>query len=108
MKTITEIQKKADRIIKYAEAVVEQFKGTLALNPFEAFEWSNSAFEAAAQIRVWGVAKSHADELTLEAAQREVNLMAAYPEQSTSPTSNLVKQYELAAWCKVVEFLGEE
>jgi hypothetical protein len=83
-----------------------------------ALEWSASAFEAAAQIRVFGevirgLRSRKDDESYLVLLDRitaycqdKIYLSARYPARSTNPTSDLMNREILAAWSRAVEIIA--
>jgi len=87
------------------EARLATFRATLDADPLKALRRGTDAFEAAAFLR-WTVDVQHAltaaeSKATLESVDKWlaefVASRAASPEHSSSPTSNLLDRYELAA-----------
>jgi len=100
-----------NRYIKQAEnetAVIEKFKMALDKDPAYALSWGCGVFAAAAKLRVLRQLINVLGDG--EATQEDVHsLMMAnvlhksqYPAQSSSPTSNLIEQYELAACAEII------
>jgi hypothetical protein len=97
------------RIVDGEVAKIAKFQDELIKDPAYALSWSNGAFQSAARLRV---AKMMADAFTdgwtvqdaRDTLMDRVMHKSKYPAQSTSPTSNLIEQYELAAYA---EFLGD-
>ena len=87
---------------------IEKFKVALDRDPAYALSWGTGVFAAAAKLRVL---KQLINVLGDGAATAEDvhSLMMAnilhksqYPAQSSSPTSNLIEQYELAACAEII------
>lgn len=94
-------------------AKITQFREELGKDPGHAFKWGNSAFEAAARL---GVAKmlvycftdrpdqpAQSVEQVRKMLLEKITNRSKYPPQSTSPTANLMEQYELAALAEAYE-----
>jgi len=99
-----------------AQLQIDKFKEELDTDPWQALKWSTKLFEAVATL---SVAKMIVYSFTERAGEtvatiEEVRQLlmsrvlhrSKYPPQSTSPTSNLVEQYELAAYAEALEELG--
>jgi len=109
----------------HAASTVEQFKLRLTDDAANALEWSQSVFEAAARVRVFGQVlaaildsdgnpkvvigddKRDTVEWIREYAAEEVMRKSRYSsqERSTSFTANLMEREYLAAWADVVEII---
>lgn len=107
-----EMVKYFNKQIEIAEATVQKFQNGLAENPAYAMEYSDSAFTAAARIRIYGEVvralentKVVSVKMVYDYSLDRVKSGALHPQKSTSMASNLYKQEELAAWAKVCEEL---
>jgi hypothetical protein len=105
---------KFNNIIEESQYVLDDFTEGFAKDPAYALSWGNGAFKAAARIRVAKeLAKAfeneNAEVLKVRAylTDRVVG-RAKYPPQSTSPTANLMEQYEVAAYAEALEILNYE
>jgi hypothetical protein len=94
-----------------AQVRLDKFSADFAKDPAHALSWGNDAFAAAAKIRVLKqiVAALEDGSATLENIRstmmdRVLN-KSKYPPQSSSPTSNLIEQYELAACAEILSDL---
>ena len=88
-------------------AKIEKFTEELTKDPAYALSWSNGAFAAAAKLRVLNqiinaLANDEPAENIKDSLMDRIMHKSRYPAQSTSPTSNLVEQYELAACAEIV------
>lgn len=103
-----------NEIAKTNQAVLDKFAKDFAYDPTYALSWSNSVFQAAARVKV-------AKELATAFENPDVDVVRArayltdrvlnrarYPAQSTSPTANLMEQYESAAYAEALEVLNYE
>jgi hypothetical protein len=94
-----------------AQAHLDKFAVDFALDPAHTLSWSTSAFSRAAELRVCKqiIAALEADTATLENIRStlmdRVLHKSKYPAQSSSPTSNLIEQYELAACAEILSDL---
>lgn len=97
------------------EATLEKFQEKLKEDPVHALSWGLDAYKAAPALRIH---KEVLLALSNEEKPADVNKVTAYltrqvlqkskyPPQSTSPTSNLIDQYELAALSELVECLTD-
>lgn len=100
-----------DRYTKQAEnetAVIEKFKMALDKDPAYALSWGCGVFAAAAKLRVLKQLINVLGDGEATAEDVHSLLMAnilhksQYPAQSSSPTSNLIEQYELAACAEII------
>ena len=90
--------------IQHAEVKLNTFRERLDVNPHYAMDWSGDAFAAASYLKVLGAAKealtkssTSVDQLS-KYIQDEVQCDARnIANQSTSPTSNLLKLTDLEA-----------
>lgn len=110
------IQRWVKNTIESAQYTIAKFQENLAVNPAYAFEWSDGAFRAAADIKiahfVQGFLDAEVPEGTTDEARvehlrkyatRQVMNGARSPKRSTSPCTNLLEQDELAAWANLLE-----
>jgi hypothetical protein len=87
---------------------IEKFKVELAKDPAYALSWGCGVFAAAAKLRILKqLINTLEDEQTTaddicDHLMNHIMHKSRYPAQSTSPTSNLVEQYELAACAEIV------
>lgn len=102
---------KFTRIVETSRSQLDKFEESFAKDPAYAFSWSDKSFQAAARIKVMTMV---ADVLTREDTTAEgirrylmdgVMHRAKYPAQSTSPASNLMEQYEMAAYAEALSML---
>jgi len=104
-----------DRLIKRFQSQVVQcqdrldkFTADFAQDPAYALSWGTDAFASAARLRVLRqvVAALEHDHSTLDNIRStltdRVMHKSKYPPHSTSPTSNLIEQYELAACADIL------
>lgn len=100
--------------LETAQKELDTWKKRLDDNPLEAFNWSISAFKAAAMIMVYtGVVEcmnSANEDKKWEVFNDLVNVLrsavlhsARYPEHSSSPTSNLISLVETSVKAELVE-----
>jgi len=88
-------------------AVIEKFKVELAKDPAYALSWGCGVFAAAAKLRILKqlINALEDGDTTIKNIQDHLmgNIMhkSRYPAQSSSPTSNLIEQYELAACAEI-------
>jgi hypothetical protein len=107
--------KKFTAIAEQAQAQIDKFKTELDKDPAYALSWGLTAFQSAARLKVAQMlvyAFTPRDGevlLTIEGAREtlmdRVMSKARYPAQSTSPTSNLMEQYEAAAYAEALDEL---
>ena len=96
-----------------ARSEVAEFVGKFQHDAAYALTWSNSVFQAAAKERVYkqfiAFVTDEPEDINFDNlisfVTDHVLHKAKYPAQSTSPTSNLIEQYELAAWAEVLSAL---
>jgi hypothetical protein len=107
--------KKFTAIAEQAQAQIDKFKVELDKDPAYALSWGNSVFQSAARLKVatmlvYAFTEREGETMcTLDQARdtcldRVMN-KARYPAQSTSPTSNLMEQYEAAAYAEALDEL---
>lgn len=98
-----------DENLRVADETLARFLDDLHRDPAHAFEWSISAFEAAATVRVFGKVRELIAKQTTEAvratAQRTVVLLAKRGSKSTSESANLMMAEIMSAWARVLEIL---
>jgi hypothetical protein len=107
--------KKFTAMAEAAQTQIDKFKVELDKDPAYALSWGNGVFQSAARLKVaqmlvYGFTpKEGSPVYTVEQAvgfltDRVMN-KARYPAQSTSPTSNLMEQYEAAAYAEALDEL---
>ena len=106
-KLLKRFQSQADSV----QARLDKFAVDFAKDPAYALSWGNDTFQAAAKLRVFKqiIVALEAGDATLENIRStmldRVLHKSKYPAQSTSPTSNLIEQYELAACAEILSDL---
>jgi hypothetical protein len=93
--------------------VIDTFKEDLERNPVSAFSWSQQAFLSAAKLEAFkSVVSTLADPSSTATIKslhsyyyKQAMMATLNPPSSTSPTSNLIKQYQGAAAAEVMELL---
>ena len=107
-------QKLLKRFQNHAAATqsrLDKFAQDFAKDPAYALSWGNDTFKDAAQLRIYKqiIAALMAGDATLENIRStmmdRILHKSKYPPQSTSPTSNLIEQYELAAYADILSDL---
>jgi hypothetical protein len=98
-----------------AQAQIDKFQAELSKDPAYALSWGLTAFQSAARLKVANMlveaftSREGAHEYTVANAvghlTDRVMSKARYPAQSTSPTSNLMEQYEAAAYAEALDEL---
>lgn len=93
------------------QASLDKFTVNFAEDPAYALSWGLGAFEKAAKLRVLKQiisalegGEANVDNIRSTLTDRVMH-RAKYPPQSTSPTSNLIEQYELAACAELLSDL---
>ena len=87
--------------------VIEKFKTDLDKDPAYALSWGCGVFASAAKLRILKQLINALEDSETTAEDIRAHLMGSimhksrYPAQSTSPTSNLIEQYELAACAEI-------
>jgi hypothetical protein len=107
--------KRFEKLAAEAQAKCDKFAAEFAKDPAYALSWGNSVFQEAARLKVANMLveafspREGAHEYTVANAVSHltdrVMGMARYPAQSTSPTSNLMEQYEAAAYAEALDEL---
>jgi hypothetical protein len=107
--------KKFTAMAEQAQANIDKFKAALDKDPAHALSWGLDAFHNAARLQVaqmlvYGFTPKEGSPVYTVAQAREfltdrVLNRARYPAQSTSPTSNLMEQYEAAAYAEALDEL---
>ena len=99
------------RQIVSVQSQLDKFAHDFAKDPAHALSWGTGAFKAAAELTVLkqiivalqsGTATKENIQSTL---MDRVLHKSKYPAQSSSPTSNLIEQYELAASAEILSDL---
>ena len=108
--TAQSLSKRLQRQVDSDQEVVNTFRGSLVSAPAHALTWSNRVFASAARLKVCHqVITALAEGSTVvqvgNCLQDRVLHKSRYPAQSTSPTSNLMEQYELAASAEILSDL---
>jgi hypothetical protein len=92
-------------------ARLDKFKVDFDKDPAYAFVWSCDAFRSAATLKVLNqiivaLEAGHADIDNIKSTMLDRVLHGSkYPSHSTSPTSNLMEQYELSACASILSDL---
>lgn len=106
-KLLNHFQSQADS----AQAQLDKFAVDFAKDPAYALSWGTDAFRAAAKLRVFkeiisALTDGHGNLENIRATMLDRVLhKSKYPAQSSSPTSNLIEQYELAACAEILSEL---
>lgn len=95
-------------MIKTAQITIDKFQARFAADPHEALTWAQDTFKQVSAVRVYSevkraLEKGRTKEEVVSFAQDTLRQRASSPSFSTSVTSNLVEQYETAAWAEVIE-----
>jgi hypothetical protein len=98
-----------------AQAQCDKFATEFAKDPAYALSWGNDVFKNAARLKVAGMlvyafTEREGEVVCSVDAARETCMdrvmnKARYPAQSTSPTSNLMEQFEAAAFAEALDEL---
>ena len=104
---MTTLLERFQRYAQYETATIERFKLSLDKDPAYALSWGDGVFRAAAKLKVVNeIINSLKDDEPAEnikdALMDRIMHKSRYPAQSSSPTSNLVEQYELSACAEIV------
>jgi len=92
-----------------ANVIMVNFKSNLEKNPAYALSWGLDAFAAAAMLKITEqmlnalTSETCSVKSLYELLMDRVRNRSKYPPQSTSPTSNLMEQYELAACSEIAD-----
>lgn len=107
--------KRFTRVADQAQAKCNQFAKSFAEDPAYALEWGNDVFKNAARLKVAKMLVLSFTPLdgrpscTIEQAREtlldRVMHKARFPAQSTSATSNLMEQFETAAYAEALDEL---
>jgi CHASE3 domain sensor protein len=105
--------KSFQRQAQAAQARMDKFAEDFAKDPAYALSWSNDTFKIAAELKILQqiIAALGEDGEGCTQADIQSTMMdrvlhkSKYPAQSTSPTSNLIEQYELAACAEILSGL---
>jgi hypothetical protein len=107
--------KKFTAIAEQAQESIDKFKEQLDKDPAHALSWGLDAFHNAARLRVANMLvygftpKDGSPVYTVEQARDfltdRIMSKARWPAQSTSPTANLMEQYEAAAYTEALDEL---
>lgn len=109
-----ELVNRFNEIAKSNQTVLDKFTVDFAKNPAYALGWSNDVFRAAARVKIaQDLAKAFENEGVTVVKIRallsdRIVQRAKYPPQSTSPVSNLMEEYETAAYAEALEVLNYE
>jgi hypothetical protein len=93
------------------QASLDKFAADFAKDPAYTLSWGNEAFAKAARLRVLKQIIAAIEDGTATTENIRSTMMdrvlhkSKYPAQSTSPTSNLIEQYELAACADILSDL---
>lgn len=95
-------------MIKTAQITIDKFQARFAEDPHHALTWAQDTFKQVSAARVYAevkraLEKGRTKEEVVNFAQDTLRQRASSPSFSTSVTSNLVEQYETAAWAEVIE-----
>lgn len=108
-----DIKRYCERRIEPLQHRIAKFQDAFTQDPAYALSWSNSTFRDAAALRVYNQildAVNSNEKLSLDAVlstmlDRVLN-KSKFPSQSTSPTSNLIEQYELSVCSEIYSDLS--
>lgn len=121
-KTLKDHKDTLEYQLDYSRRQVERWQGDFAKDPAHALVWATPAFEHAAAAKVYQLVLGGADRLAEKADYDDAAVVAALleyardrmvekaqnPPFSTSPTSNLMDQYEGKAWARVYRMFNGE
>lgn len=94
----------------YEQDRLDKFAADFAKDPSYALSWGTDAFKSAAKLKILKqIVAALQEGATLDNVKdtvmdRVLN-KSKYPPQSTSPTSNLMEQYELASYAEILDDL---
>jgi hypothetical protein len=103
------ITNRFQRDLVSVQAEIAEFTAKMAVDAAYTLTWGTSVFQAAAKERVLKqvlASIEHGDDVVAIVTDRVIH-KAKYPAQSTSPTSNLIEQYELAALAEVLSAIKD-
>jgi len=91
------------------QAEIAEFTQKMAVDAAYTLSWGTSVFQAAAKERVLKqvLASIEQGDDVVDMVTDRVLSKAKSPAQSTSPTSNLIEQYELAALAEVLSAIKD-
>lgn len=105
--------KRFTQMADQAQAQCDKFAESFAKDPAYALSWGNDVFKNAARLKVakmlvYAFTEREGDTVCTVDQARETCLdrvmnKARYPAQSTSPTSNLMEQFEAAAYAEALD-----
>ena len=100
--------KRFTSMAEQAQAQCDKFAESFAKDPAYALSWGNDVFKNAARLKVAKMlVEAFAGDCTVDQAREScldrVMNKARYPAQSTSPTSNLIEQFEAAAYAEALD-----
>jgi hypothetical protein len=115
------IQRLLSKFVRERDSAQEElakFQEAFQKDAAHALSWGTSVFVAAGKERVYNQliqfmnGNESADPAAVLSNMTDLVLdkvlhRAKYPPQSTSPTSNLMEQYEMAAWANVLTTLND-
>lgn len=114
------IERLLSKFVRERESAQEElakFQEAFQKDAAHALSWGTSVFVAAGKERVYNQLIQFMDTTRHDPAVVLANMAdlvldrvlhrAKYPPQSTSPTSNLMEQYEMAAWANVLTTLND-
>ena len=106
--------KRLESGIKSCQESAQTFAEKFLKDPAYTLSWGTEAFSNAAKLKVYGmVYAALTDETPCSIQAVKATLMdrvlhrSKYPPQSTSPCSNLMEQYELAAYAELLSDLND-
>lgn len=108
------IERLLSKFVRDRESAQEElvkFQEAFQKDAAYALSWGTSVFVAAGKERVYNqliqfMADNRTHDCLTDIVLDKVLSTAKYPPQSTSPTSNLMEQYEMAAWANVLTTLN--
>lgn len=92
-------------------AKLEKFAEAFAKDPAHALSWGTDTFKTAAELKIYKQIVAALEDGTATLDNIRDTMMdrvlhkSRYPAQSTSPTSNLIEQYELAVCAEILSDL---
>lgn len=103
-----ELEQEIEFKLKFYSKKKEEFLKKFNEDSYSALEWGSQIAETSANERVWLIIQHSLKELDLHKVfariSDEVLRGARYPQHSTSPMSNYMKQLEISAWAQAYEF----
>jgi hypothetical protein len=107
----TTLLKRFQNQVDSCQSRLDKFTEEFAKDPAYALSWGNETFAAAAKMRVLKQIVNALEDGNGNLENIRSTMMdrvlhkSKYPAQSTSPTSNLIEQYELAACAEILSDL---